>query len=172
MEQVLWKQSNIDLPFHSQSVNLGAQNVNLNQQCQQGRALSQVLTEDRKMYFNKSKVDCTAPITPTLELSPLGDTVVMSTVSTRLKQSQHLRQVHRHIQCSCIKFLFSNFQTYKKKELEYSMKVSDSHRDRWKTGDWTDDSDQMLQIMMSLLHTNGEVKKIYWLTPTFVSCLA
>ncbi|XP_076447765.1 ADP-ribosyl-[dinitrogen reductase] glycohydrolase-like isoform X2 [Babylonia areolata] len=46
---------------------------------------------------------------------------------------------------------------YKQKNLEYSMKVPDIHRSRWKTGDWTDDSDQMLLILLSLLDNGGQV---------------
>ncbi len=37
------------------------------------------------------------------------------------------------------------------KKLEYSQKIGDMHRSRWKEGDWTDDSDQMILIMESLL---------------------
>lgn len=45
------------------------------------------------------------------------------------------------------------------KELEYEHKdiANDMHRMRWKTGDWTDDSDQMILIMQSLVDHNGEV---------------
>ena len=41
--------------------------------------------------------------------------------------------------------------------LEYSQKVRDEHRKRWAVGDWTDDSDQMLLIMLSLVENDGEV---------------
>jgi ADP-ribosylglycohydrolase len=37
------------------------------------------------------------------------------------------------------------------KELEFEQKVPDMHRQRWEAGDWTDDSDQMILIMRSLL---------------------
>lgn len=42
--------------------------------------------------------------------------------------------------------------------LEYCHKslVSDLHRARWKEGDWTDDTDQMILIMRSLVDTNGK----------------
>lgn len=45
------------------------------------------------------------------------------------------------------------------KELEYETKniANDMHRMRWETGDWTDDSDQMLLIMQSLLDNAGEI---------------
>lgn len=39
---------------------------------------------------------------------------------------------------------------YPKKRLRYRDKFQDSHRKRWQDGDWTDDSDQMICIMMSL----------------------
>lgn len=42
--------------------------------------------------------------------------------------------------------------------LEYEMKNNDSHRWRWETGDWTDDSDQMILILQSLLDNKGKVK--------------
>ena len=37
------------------------------------------------------------------------------------------------------------------------MKVPDMHRSRWKDGDWTDDTDQMILIMISLIENNGKV---------------
>ncbi|CAH1265719.1 Hypp3232 [Branchiostoma lanceolatum] len=46
---------------------------------------------------------------------------------------------------------------YYQPPLEYNMKVSDRHRNSWKTGDWTDDSDQMILIMQALTHTGGKV---------------
>ena len=49
------------------------------------------------------------------------------------------------------------FQYYKKKDLEYERKIPDFHRSRWQVGDWTDDSDQMLLILLSLLDNGGEV---------------
>ncbi|XP_066283565.1 ADP-ribosyl-[dinitrogen reductase] glycohydrolase-like isoform X2 [Branchiostoma lanceolatum] len=43
------------------------------------------------------------------------------------------------------------FQCYGSKKLEYSMKVKDGHRVRWNIGDWTDDSDQMILIILALI---------------------
>ncbi len=43
------------------------------------------------------------------------------------------------------------------KELEYEHKIPDMHRCRWKNGDWTDDSDQMILIMQSLVDKEGQV---------------
>ncbi|XP_078677172.1 ADP-ribosyl-[dinitrogen reductase] glycohydrolase-like [Branchiostoma floridae x Branchiostoma belcheri] len=43
------------------------------------------------------------------------------------------------------------FQCYGSKKLEYSMKVKDGHRVRWNVGDWTDDSDQMILIILALI---------------------
>jgi len=37
------------------------------------------------------------------------------------------------------------------------MKHDDGHRYRWKRGDWTDDSDQMILILRMLLDCNGKV---------------
>ena len=42
--------------------------------------------------------------------------------------------------------------------LEYPMKYRDFHRERFATGDWTDDSDQMILILRSLLDNNGKVR--------------
>ena len=42
-------------------------------------------------------------------------------------------------------------------KLEYDLKHHDGHRSRWEIGDWTDDSDQMILILQSLLDKNGEV---------------
>ena len=51
------------------------------------------------------------------------------------------------------------FQYYGKLEkLEFEQKVPDMHRQRWKTGDWTDDTDQLILIMQSLLANAGEVR--------------
>ena len=41
--------------------------------------------------------------------------------------------------------------------LEYSMKHKDWHRRKYDFGDWTDDSDQMMLILLSLIDNNGEV---------------
>ncbi|XP_034039930.1 ADP-ribosylarginine hydrolase Tri1-like [Thalassophryne amazonica] len=47
---------------------------------------------------------------------------------------------------------------YKKhKKLEYVHKVGDFHRCRWETGDWTDDSDQMILILLSSTSKCGEI---------------
>ncbi|KAI8503647.1 hypothetical protein Bbelb_186180 [Branchiostoma belcheri] len=46
---------------------------------------------------------------------------------------------------------------YYQRPLEYDMKVSDRHRNSWRTGDWTDDSDQMILIMQALTRTQGKV---------------
>ena len=48
-------------------------------------------------------------------------------------------------------------QEKKKAHLEYDMKNFDFHRSRWETGDWTDDSDQMILILLSLLDNDGKV---------------
>ena len=45
----------------------------------------------------------------------------------------------------------------KDRNLEYEMKLDDSHRIRWAQGDWTDDSDQMILILQTLLERNGQV---------------
>ena len=53
------------------------------------------------------------------------------------------------------------------------MKIPDFHRSRWQVGDWTDDSDQMLLILLSLLDQGGEVlsafhaDKVYLLKCTY-----
>ncbi|XP_033745095.1 ADP-ribosyl-[dinitrogen reductase] glycohydrolase-like [Pecten maximus] len=44
-----------------------------------------------------------------------------------------------------------------KKELEFSHKIDDCHRTGWKTGDWTDDSDQMILIFLSIIENHGTV---------------
>ena len=45
-----------------------------------------------------------------------------------------------------------------KPELEYELKCEDYHRSRWETGDWTDDSDQMILILLTLLDNHGQVR--------------
>eukprot|EP00795_Rhopilema_esculentum_P012957 gene12957-3720_t len=49
------------------------------------------------------------------------------------------------------------YKQHIKNGLEYKLKVPDLHRERWQTGDWTDDSDQMLCILQSLLDMNGKI---------------
>lgn len=46
-----------------------------------------------------------------------------------------------------------------KNNLEFKHKaiVCDVHRNKWKEGDWTDDSDQMLMILMSITDNEGKV---------------
>ncbi|XP_028414475.1 ADP-ribose glycohydrolase ARH3-like [Dendronephthya gigantea] len=41
-------------------------------------------------------------------------------------------------------------------DLEYKQKVFDGHRCHWKEGDWTDDSDQMILILRTLVHNHGK----------------
>ncbi|OWF39517.1 uncharacterized protein LOC110464941 isoform X2 [Mizuhopecten yessoensis] len=47
-----------------------------------------------------------------------------------------------------------------RKELEYSHKIVDYHRTHWTSGDWTDDSDQMILIFLSIIDNNGKVDPI------------
>ncbi|CAB3981296.1 Hypothetical predicted protein [Paramuricea clavata] len=42
------------------------------------------------------------------------------------------------------------------KDLEYNQKVDDRHRCNWKEGDWTDDSDQMILILRTLVQNGGK----------------
>ncbi|XP_052082836.1 ADP-ribosylarginine hydrolase Tri1-like isoform X3 [Mytilus californianus] len=50
------------------------------------------------------------------------------------------------------------------KKLEYRHKqiLCDFHRSRWQEGDWTDDSDQMILIMRSLVDCGGKVARFVW----------
>lgn len=41
--------------------------------------------------------------------------------------------------------------------LEFNLKVPDMHRSRFKEGDWTDDTDQMILIMLSIIDEQGKV---------------
>jgi ADP-ribosylglycohydrolase len=49
---------------------------------------------------------------------------------------------------------------YKDKELSYANIIDDFHRSRWQKGDWTDDTDQMLLIMDSLLANAGHINTV------------
>ena len=42
-------------------------------------------------------------------------------------------------------------------EFEHKMIACDMHRTRWEVGDWTDDTDQMILIILSILEKNGQV---------------
>ena len=46
-------------------------------------------------------------------------------------------------------------------ELEYDMKYRDLHRERFAAGDWTDDSDQMILILLSLVENQGKVRTVH-----------
>ena len=50
------------------------------------------------------------------------------------------------------------------RDLEYNQKKLDSHRCNWENGDWTDDSDQMILILRTLVQNKGEVsiQCSYW----------
>ena len=48
----------------------------------------------------------------------------------------------------------------KNKPFEYKDKVPDFHRMRWEEGDWTDDSDQMILILQSILDKDGSVDRL------------
>ena len=41
------------------------------------------------------------------------------------------------------------------------MKYRDFHRERFDPGDWTDDSDQMILILLSLVENSGKVRAVY-----------
>ncbi|KAM7442120.1 hypothetical protein ABFA07_008860 [Porites harrisoni] len=44
--------------------------------------------------------------------------------------------------------------------LEYHMKHKDRHRGKFDTGDWTDDSDQMILILLSLIDNKGKMEPV------------
>ncbi|XP_071082757.1 ADP-ribosyl-[dinitrogen reductase] glycohydrolase-like [Haliotis cracherodii] len=46
----------------------------------------------------------------------------------------------------------------KQLELEHKHLWPDVHRTRWEEGDWTDDTDQMILILQSLIDNDGQVK--------------
>eukprot|EP01118_Nematostelium_gracile_P009459 TRINITY_DN3195_c0_g1_i1.p1 TRINITY_DN3195_c0_g1~~TRINITY_DN3195_c0_g1_i1.p1 ORF type:complete len:389 (+),score=112.46 TRINITY_DN3195_c0_g1_i1:59-1225(+) len=59
-------------------------------------------------------------------------------------------------------------------QFQYNMFFRDAHRGRWKEGDWTDDSDQMLLILNDLLAHGGEIdikdfaqRLFYWVNHGF-----
>lgn len=54
--------------------------------------------------------------------------------------------------------------------LEYDMKNFDFHRSRWETGDWTDDSDQMILILLSLLDNDGKVSLYIFTSRADIKC--
>ena len=54
------------------------------------------------------------------------------------------------------------FGVFGSKGLEYNQKVYDGHRRNWKDGDWTDDSDQMILILRTLVENNGKVSVNQW----------
>lgn len=58
----------------------------------------------------------------------------------------------------------------KKPHLEYDMKNFDFHRSRWDTGDWTDDSDQMILILLSLLDNDGKVSLYVFTSRADIKC--
>ncbi len=43
---------------------------------------------------------------------------------------------------------------YGEKKITYDAIVQDGHRRRWKKGDWTDDTDQMILIMQTIIETD------------------
>ncbi|KAL5015329.1 hypothetical protein ScPMuIL_009599 [Solemya velum] len=45
-------------------------------------------------------------------------------------------------------------------EFEHKKIVPDMHRERWKVADWTDDSDQMILIMLSLIESDGKADPV------------
>ena len=54
-------------------------------------------------------------------------------------------------------FALQYYKEVSKKGLELNMKINDGHRSRWTTGDWTDDSDQMIVIIDSIIENGGKV---------------
>lgn len=60
----------------------------------------------------------------------------------------------------CFQYYGDKLKSKNSAGLEYDMKVMDMHRQRWEIGDWTDDSDQMLLIVDSILDKNGQVDAV------------
>lgn len=60
----------------------------------------------------------------------------------------------------------------KEPHLEYGMKNYDFHRSRWETGDWTDDSDQMILILRSLLDNDGKVSLHVFISKAAIESLS
>ncbi|CAB4030974.1 Hypothetical predicted protein [Paramuricea clavata] len=50
------------------------------------------------------------------------------------------------------------------------MKSNDSHRIRWVQGDWTDDSDQMILILQTLLERDGQFDKMLFANKMLTWC--
>ncbi|XP_071082038.1 uncharacterized protein YegU-like [Haliotis cracherodii] len=48
----------------------------------------------------------------------------------------------------------------KQLELEHKQLCPDMHRTRWEEGDWTDDTDQMILILQSLIDNDGQVQPV------------
>ena len=67
-------------------------------------------------------------------------------------------QIYRNYQAkSWLQKLKEKVKKSRLPNLEYNMKSQDMHRDRFATGDWTDDSDQMILILLSLVENDGKV---------------
>lgn len=95
----------------------------------------------------------------------IGDAIGLLTEFMTKSEAAEIYR-HRGI-VNKVKGYFSTSQN--KIHLEYEMKNNDSHRWRWETGDWTDDSDQMILILQSLLDNKGKMvpldfakKMKYW----------
>lgn len=89
----------------------------------------------------------------------IGDAIGLLTEFMSKSEAAHIYGVKSN---SSLKDKLKDLVTKEKKkpQLEYDMKNHDFHRSRWETGDWTDDSDQMILILLSLLDNNGKMEPV------------
>eukprot|EP01100_Stratorugosa_tubuloviscum_P013966 TRINITY_DN720_c0_g1_i1.p1 TRINITY_DN720_c0_g1~~TRINITY_DN720_c0_g1_i1.p1 ORF type:complete len:372 (-),score=186.10 TRINITY_DN720_c0_g1_i1:740-1855(-) len=96
--------------------------------------------------------------------------IKVSNNSTTLSREQLIDKIKGTIYGNCIGDaigLATEFMTKKEAKehygngpIDYCNFVRDFHRSRWREGDWTDDSDQMILIIDCLLAHGGEVSAI------------
>ena len=53
-------------------------------------------------------------------------------------------------------------EVYERLEFVHKKVFPDAHRRRWKQADWTDETDQMILILQSIIHNKAVVRLIIW----------
>lgn len=77
---------------------------------------------------------------------------------TEFMLKEEAEQIYRNYQAkSWLQKLTDKVKKSRLPNLEYHMKSQDMHRERFATGDWTDDSDQMILILLSLVENDGKM---------------
>ncbi|KAM7442122.1 hypothetical protein ABFA07_008861 [Porites harrisoni] len=88
----------------------------------------------------------------------IGDAIGLLTEFMTKKEAMHI--YGNYYEKTRFQKVYETLTHPKMPNLEYDMKYKDFHRERFDTGDWTDDSDQMILILLSLVENSGKMDPV------------